>query len=154
MLLSHNLLLRELSFYIVRRDFSLAPHVLPATARNRFKRFLHFLLGILYAHSSLSWRPRNFALLSILIKWLLIVKSLWVFVRRENTTTTVLSSDILNTQVSHQVEILSKLFCIDFVIWLKFLPDLNKQLSSANSEDSESCNTSGRSFIMIRKVQL
>jgi len=72
---------------------------------------------------------------------------IWVFVRCEKTT--VLSSDILNPQVSHQVEILPKLFCIDFVIWLKFLPNLNKQLSSANSEDSVSCNTSGRAFIMI-----
>ena len=46
MLLNHNLLLSELSLYILlRKDFLLAPHELPVTLhrlRIRFKRFIHF----------------------------------------------------------------------------------------------------------------
>ena len=58
---------------------------------------------------------------------------------------------ILNPHLSHQFEILSRLSWIKFVINFLFLPDLNIQLLSANSDESTSLSEPGRSLIIIKK---
>jgi len=73
-----------------------------------------------------------------------------LFSRCEKTTATVFSNDILKPHVPHQSDNISKLFFKVIYLSVLFLPDLNIQLSPANSEDSTSCREFDRSFIIIK----
>ena len=70
--------------------------------------------------------------------------------RRVNSTATVLFIEILNPFKSHHCTSLFRLSCILWTIELKFLPEVKRQLSSANSVASVLVMLAGKSFIITR----